>query len=60
MSERIDNPGRCIDLARRIASGELSEGDGAMAILMFVHEQADLARNSMADALTGRRRDVAA
>jgi hypothetical protein len=60
MSERIDTPGRCIDLARRIASGELSEDDGAMAILRFAHEQADLARDAMADALTGRRRDAAA
>ena len=59
MSERIDVPGRCIELARRIAAGELSEGDGAMEILRFAHQQADLARNSMADALMNRRREAA-
>jgi hypothetical protein len=59
MSERIDKVAAVIDLARRIAEGGLSETDAAIAILKFVHECEDEARDSMADALMNRRREAA-
>ena len=59
MSERIDKVAAVIDLARRIAAGEMSETDSAIAILKFAHDCADEAQNSMADALMNRRREAA-
>lgn len=38
MSERIDRVARSLDIARRIASGELSEAEGAIAIIELAHE----------------------
>jgi hypothetical protein len=47
----MDRPDRALDLARRIAEGELSRTDGALAILTFVHEEASVARDAMSAAL---------
>jgi hypothetical protein len=50
MSERIDKVAAVIDLARRIAAGEMSETDSAIAILKLMHECEDEAQR-----LDGRR-----
>jgi hypothetical protein len=42
----------CLDLSRKIADGTLKPSDGAMAILVLVHEQSAKASRSMADAMT--------
>lgn len=49
MSPRIDRVARSIDLARRIASGELSETAGAIQILKFAHDCGTEMANSVAD-----------
>jgi len=59
MSERIDKVAAVIDLARRIAAGEMSETDSAIAILKLIHACSDEAQNSMADALMNRRKEAA-
>lgn len=42
---------KCLELSQKIADGELSVGDGAMAILALTHENASEASERMASAI---------
>lgn len=47
----MSNVNKCVAIAEKISSGELSVSDGATAILNLVHDNRSEAQQSMADAL---------
>jgi hypothetical protein len=51
---------RCLEIARRISEGELSETAGAMAIIELVHEREREASDGTAKHIISSMRKVAA
>jgi hypothetical protein len=47
----MQNTDRCLEIADKLSSGELSVSDGAMAILELVHHNAYESSARMADAI---------
>lgn len=52
-------PKLCLDIADRLASGDLSPADGGMAILKLVHDESLKASLSMAEAIMKRHKEKA-